>query len=379
LCKSLKRRADTPGTMSWSPPHCPQCSSSPTRFESAIAFGPPSAFGVAWTCPDCKFRILELCSLGPDFPKPGACLNCGEAVELDGRCSDCRVHRPAMIERVRSRCGPADADPNAALVPSLEAIAAIAEQGLLRLAFNAVDLRLEAMPNDPSTLIAKAKLMSEVCRPGRAVVLLRRAIDLGAREPGLMIRLGVALADSGNPKAAMRIYEAELEHETDEHLRAIAMTNIGGCLSSLGRREEGEVWHRRAIATAPENLGPRWNLFANLLLRGRYDAALEVVEQTIELPVVDQSERENLQAYRAEVLIGLRRFKDALAAIDASLVSNPNEVARLGTRARILKELGCDDAARACLAKALSIDPDCPIAQALLRAFDRRRAGEPPN
>jgi tetratricopeptide (TPR) repeat protein len=323
-------------------------------------------FGVIWRCLSCKLRVLELCPLGPEFPEPGACLSCGGELDPKGCCRECGSDRAAMVARVRERCG---------ALPALDTINDLADEGLFSLAINAVDLRLEQLQNDPPTLVVKAKLMSEIGRSTRAVPLLRRAIDLGVDEPGVAIDLGVALANSDEHEQALRVYEAHLLVETDGFRRAVTLSNAGGCLSALGRVDEAEAYHRRAIETDATHLGPRWNLFANLFRRKRYADALEVVEQTIALTCLETSERENLHAYRAEMLIALERYREALEAIDASLASDPEELARLGTRARILVHLGQHEAARACLAKLMLLDPDSVLARRLLNKIERRTPG----
>jgi tetratricopeptide (TPR) repeat protein len=309
--------------------------------------------------------VLELCPTGVDDPRPGGCLNCGAVIDASGTCRECEVERSELVDRVHAHCG---------APPQLDAIEDVAEQGLFRLAFNAVDLRLEGQPDDPATLVSKAKLLTKVHRPENAVPLLRRAIERGVEIPGVDIDLGVALANSGRHEEAIVVYQAYLVRETQPTRRALTLSNIGGCLSALGHARQAEDYHRRAVAADPEHLGPRWNLFANLFRNQRYEGALEVVEQTMALPFLEQDERENLQAYRAEILIAQRRFWEALAAIDLSLASDPNEVARLIARARILIHLELRDPARACIAKIVSLDPDNPIARMLLERLDRKTA-----
>lgn len=351
--------------MSWSPPQCPSCSNPSTRFESTTPHSPPEAFGLYWECDRCNTRVLELCPMGVDDPKPGGCLNCGAQVDADGCCPACGVVRAHVLERVHAHCGSP---------PRLEAVRDLIDEGLFRVAFNAVDLRLEQQPNDAPTLIAKGKLLIEVCRAERAVPLLRRAIELGGRVSGVEIDLGRALAGSGRYEEAIASYEGALTHETDPTRRAVALSNIGGCLSSLGHARQAEEYHRRAVETDPEHLGPRWNLFANLFRNERYEAALEVVEQTMALPFLEQDEVENMQAYRAEILIALQRYREALIAIDLSLASDPNELNRLIARARILMHLNARDRARGCIAKILALDPENPAAKHLLSKLDRRAA-----
>lgn len=351
--------------MSWSPPKCPHCSSPSTKLESTVPHGPPDVFGVYWECERCNGRVVELCPAGVDDPRPGGCLNCGAPVDASGRCPECGVDRAQLIARVHAHCG---------APPRLETISELAEQGLFRVAFNAVDLRLEQRLDEPRTLVEKAKLLIEVQRAAKAVPLLHRAIELEVDDPGVEINLGRALAGCGRHEEAIRVYERVLARETDPTRRAVTLSNIGGCLSALGHAREAEDYHRRAVEADPEHLGPRWNLFANLFRNERYEAALEVVEQTMALPFLEQDERENLQAYRAEVLIALRRYRDALAAIDLSLASDPDEINRLIARARILIHLDARDSARACIARISTLDRNSKAAQHLLQRLDRRAA-----
>lgn len=351
--------------MSWSPPQCPECSSFSTRFERALAFGPPDLFGLYWACERCRARVLELCPTGVEDPRPGGCLNCGAAVDSSGRCPACGVDRGRLVEQIHAHCGSP---------PQLDEVRDLAEQGLFRLAFNAVDLRLEQAPDDPAALAVKALLLIDVCRHAQAVPLLRRAIELGHEDPGQVINLGVALSGSGRHKEAILIYKRYLADTTDPHGRAVALSNLGGCLSALGRDQEAEDYHRRGIEADPEHLGPRWNLFANLFRTKQFEGALAIVEQTMALPFLEQDERENLQAYRSEILIALGRYHDALAAIDLSLASDPNELQRLATRARILIHLDRRDAARACIARMFALDRNNQMAKHLLARLDRRTA-----
>src|SRR5688572_3792346 len=107
--------------MSWSPPQCPECSFTSTRFESTVPCGPPGAFGLYWMCERCGARVLELCPTGVDKPRPCGCLNCGAAIDANGTCGECGVERSELVDRVHAHCG---------APPQLDAIEDVAEQGL---------------------------------------------------------------------------------------------------------------------------------------------------------------------------------------------------------------------------------------------------------
>ncbi|KIG17689.1 tetratricopeptide TPR_2 [Enhygromyxa salina] len=328
-------------------------------------------FGVRWRCPVCCGRTVELCMIGPPPSAHACCLNCGAARPPASAepqpCGECSVDHQQVLARVREHCE---------LPPRTAKIRALRARGLYRLAFNAVAIQLQHNPDDPEALHTKAKLLVDVKRPEQAVPLLRQVMALGgppADRPEVAIDLGVALAESGEHEAAILIYQAFLNDHPDHAGRCVVSSNLGGCLSALGRPAEAETYHRQAIAADPEHLGPRWNLFANLNKQGRHAEALSVLEQAMELAWLEAPDLENMQAYRSEVLIELGRLPDALAAIDASLVSNPDDPDRLFTRGRILHELGRLDQARAALLRVLELWPNSEASQRLLARVDRAR------
>ncbi|PRP94277.1 tetratricopeptide repeat protein [Enhygromyxa salina] len=288
--------------MSWNPPICHHCHASSTRFETTVPHGPPFAFGVGWICSVCRGRTLELCTVGPEPDDPSCCLNCGAAAvtasdEPRVPCRECGADHQLLVARVREHCG---------LPPCTEKIRALRASGLHRVAFNAVLLQLRANPDDPEALHTKAKLLVDVHRPEQALPLMRRVVSLGGSLDA-QVDLGVALADSGHHQEAISIYERVLLADPHPPGRSVVLSNLGGCVSALGRPREAEGYHRRAIAADPEHPGPRWNLFANLQKQGRFADAIEVLEHLMELPSLDEDDREIMKALRSQLLNQLER------------------------------------------------------------------------
>ena len=87
--------------MSWSSPICPECSSAPTRFESAGSFGASGCFEVRWVCERCRARVLDLCLAGVAEPQPDGCLYCGALIGTSGVCGSCGVVQADIVARVR--------------------------------------------------------------------------------------------------------------------------------------------------------------------------------------------------------------------------------------------------------------------------------------
>jgi tetratricopeptide (TPR) repeat protein len=341
--------------MSWSAPLCPHCHS-PSRFEAPVPDGPDFACGLAWRCDACELELLELIPHGPAHPRPGHCLNCDHRLDARGCCPDCKVEHRQIVERVQQHCG---------LPPQIEKIEELREVGLFRVALNAVHLRLQANPADVEALALCGRLLHGMHRPVAGISFFRRALALEA-DVDVQIHLGAALADSGSPREAIELYEQILAGQPSLEQRTIVLTNLGGCHSALGDPRRGEGYHRRAIATNPEDLGARWNLFANLHGQGRNGEALEVIDQAMLLSMLEPDELENMHAYRAELLIRLGRLDDALAAVDASLASDPEQPDRLFLRARILLALGRREQARRALLRVLAHVPGSRAARELL-------------
>jgi tetratricopeptide (TPR) repeat protein len=349
--------------MSWSAPSCPHCHS-PSRFDAPVPDGPDFTCGLAWRCDACGLELIELIPHGPAHPRPGYCLNCDHPLDERGVCPDCEVDHQQIVERVRAHCG---------LPPQIEKIEDLRDLGLFRVALNAVHLRLRLRlrlrlqedPNDVEALALCGRLLHGMHRPAAGIPFFRRAVALGA-DLDVQIHLGAALADSGKPREAIEIYEQILTGQPTLEQRTMLLTNLGGCHSALGDPRGGEVYHRRAIATDPEDLGSRWNLFANLHGQGRNGEALEVIDQAMLLSTLEPDEIENMQAYRAELLIRLGRLDDALAAADASLVGDPEQPDRLFLRGRILLGLGRHEQARRALLRVLAHVPGSRAARELL-------------
>lgn len=144
---------------------------SPTRFDAPVPHGPHFTCGLAWTCDACQIDVLELIPHGPAQPRFGHCLNCDGKLDGIAECTDCGVHPRELVERVRRHCG---------LPPRIDAIEALRESGLYRVALNAVHLRLLADPDDVEALALCGRLLLELHRPAPALPFLRRAAALGA-------------------------------------------------------------------------------------------------------------------------------------------------------------------------------------------------------
>lgn len=197
--------------MSWEPHTCSDCKI-PARFERYGNVGMPGTIAVAWVCPRCDKRSLILCPTHTELPAPGSCLNCGTPLDGAEVCSACGVDRSSRIALITRTCGSPPV-----LATALELI----DRGLIRLAGSAIDLRLEQVPDDNDTWLAKAEMLGD-----RGIDFLRRAI---AREPE---RLAVHLALHG-------LLEQRKDH-------AAAILALDAALPLSTGRQRAELHHAKA-------------------------------------------------------------------------------------------------------------------------------------
>jgi tetratricopeptide (TPR) repeat protein len=203
------------------------------HFERYGNVGMPGTIGVAWLCPRCNKRALDLCPLHAELPTPGMCLNCATPLEGEDRCPACGLDRSPLVAAITAACGSP---------PALAAARSLIEQGLFRLAANAIDLRLEQVPDDSDAWKAKAEMLQD-----RGIDLLRRAI---AREPGrLAIRMALErlLTMRKDYAASIQVLDAALPLATGKQRAELMHTKAELCCT-LERGEEGLAAIDEALA-----------------------------------------------------------------------------------------------------------------------------------
>jgi tetratricopeptide (TPR) repeat protein len=339
--------------MSWEPLVCSKCEVE-AEFDRVGEFNPPQNFGVSWLCRSCGARLLDIVPVGVDVPVPGSCLNCGALVGPTGNCEECGLPRSRLLATIHEQCG----DP-----PEIAAAEQLAARGLLRLALNALDLRLESRPNDPEAWLAKARMLGNVGLTARCIVPLERALALGA-DHDARLSLGVALAASSQHERAVAAFGEYLEAAARGSHRAFAWSRQARSLRALSREAEAEQTLERALTENPDDLQARVDLHA--LLHGQRRFADALVQLDRALPRLDSGIRISLLPARAELLCELERDTEALATIEEALVHMPDNPRAIYTHGRALALLGRLDQARAAMARVVELEPDNPAANRAL-------------
>ncbi|HVI03448.1 MAG TPA: tetratricopeptide repeat protein [Enhygromyxa sp.] len=343
--------------MSWEPLVCSKCEVE-AEFERVGQLTPPTSVGVSWLCRSCGARLLDVVFLGVDVPVPGACLNCGAAVDAEGQCGECGVPRPWLVAAIHEHCG----DP-----PDIIAAEQLAERGLLRLACNAIDLRLESHAHEPESWLAKAEIFRHAGLTSRMILPLERALALGATLD-TWISLGVTLAQSDQHERAVAAFATYLDSAPGGAHRSFAWSRRARSLRVLGRDAEAEQLLARALAEDPDDLQARVDLYTILHGQRRHAEALAQLDRA--LPRLDFDIRISLLPARAELLCELDRETEALKTVEEALEHTPDNPRALYNHGRALALLGKLERARASLARVLEFEPDNPAAKRAIAQID---------
>lgn len=264
--------------MSWQPLSCSECAI-PARFERYGNVGMAGSLGVSWVCPRCGQRMLDVVPLHEGLPTPGMCLNCATPLAGAGACPSCGVDRDALLPAIHAACG----DP-----PELGAALELIDRGLIRLATNAIDLRLELEPDDGDAWLARAEMLGE-----RGVAWLRRAIEREPERAAPYAALHGLLARAKDYVGALAALDAMLELD-DGSARANLQHARAELLCTLERADEGLAAIDEALAL--DDTSARWHYVRGWALGqlGELEAARAAMLRVLELSLDDPAARRAL-------------------------------------------------------------------------------------
>ncbi|HEC91065.1 MAG TPA: sulfotransferase family protein [Alphaproteobacteria bacterium] len=129
--------------------------------------------------------------------------------------------------------------------------------------------------------------------------------------------------------------------------------NLGIVLRHLGRPEEAEASHRKALLMMPDFAAAHHNLGTTLHVQGRFAEAEISIRRALQL------DPDNAEAWNSlgNVMRALGRPKEAVDAYRKSLALKPGFVMAMSNLGAALRETGDLVAAEAALRRALSMDP----------------------
>jgi len=179
----------------------------------------------------------------------------------------------------------------------------------------------------------------------------RHILSADPENADVLIRLGVAHAQTQDPEQAVALFKAALARDAG---RADGHTNLGNALTSLGRLEEAVECYRRALALTPES-GDAHGILGQALFRlGRFEEAAAAYAAATALAPGSADHHKSL----ADSLTALARFEDAAASYRAALAIDPTLVVAHNSLGNVSQELGRFADAEASYRRALVLDPD---------------------
>lgn len=222
----------------------------------------------------------------------------------------------------------------------------------------------------------EAALVLVSVRDSLATPEMRSAFATAAAEYIASQRYNADRAESRTSLGAFLFARGEVRTSAEEFRAAASLwphyvdawVDLAGALSALGREGEGEVTLRDALRTMPEEPRLHHALGLSLARSGRlHDAVLQLSEATR----LSSSDPEYAYPY-AVVLHGMRRGREAIRVLDASLARSPTNRDLLFALASYEQESG-DIAAALRHARQLNgLYPDDPEGRSLLGKLEAR-------
>ena len=228
--------------MSVAPPICRDCRRE-TVFDGAGPFpaGQEANYGVAWRCPDCGKRSLDVCPLGPLVPDPDGCLNCGASFGDGGQfCPDCGM-TPGQVDTYFGL-----PDDEAQLLPEAR------DAFRRRLYRRGHALLNRLLQRDFGALAAwqmKLAFLEGIGFRQAKRSLLEKALAKGAPPP-LRIPYGTLLAAEGAHAEAVAAFRAFLAQSPAPEHAAVACSELARSLAALGAAAAAEEAYQKSLAAA---------------------------------------------------------------------------------------------------------------------------------
>jgi tetratricopeptide (TPR) repeat protein len=311
--------------------------------------GEEGSYAVAWRCPQCQARSLDICPLGPLVPTATTCLNCG--ADFPGEvgetsCPACGLPRG----QARSYLGldPAPADPVAAARQAFD-------QGLFRHGLALLNRALQQNPGLEQAWHGKRWILDRLGFTRARRSLLEGALAAGA-PASLLISYGYTLQEAGDHRGAVAAYERYLGQEPAGPWAGVACCNQANSLAALGDADLAEALYRRAIAVEPTRATHYLNFVGLLVDQDRRDEALAFIEAGLE-HATEPAHRIRLLEDQAFVLAEQERGEESLRSADAAAALDSDSARTHYLRGRALALLGRLEEARAEMQRVLALDP----------------------
>jgi tetratricopeptide (TPR) repeat protein len=171
----------------------------------------------------------------------------------------------------------------------------------------------------------------------QSLIHLSRALELDPAKVDVQIALSMTRLDLQQPDESLKIVrgirESDAKITGDQNVLLINVESLA--LASRGDISAGETLLKNALAKNRNSIALEKLLTDYYLKTGQLERALKEIDQRIAL----DPKNENVLLDKAALLIGAKRFPEALAPLDAVLATNPNSLPAIQNRAIALFRL----------------------------------------
>jgi tetratricopeptide (TPR) repeat protein len=324
--------------------------------------GDERTYAVAWRCPQCSRKLLDVCPLGPLVPAESLCLNCGAAYPAeagDPACPACGLPR----SKVRTTLGVESIPPDL-LAAARDAF----RRGLIRrgLALLNVALQRDAALADAWSL--KCSFLDSLGYTRTKAAMLEGALAAGGPS-ALWVSYGYTLQAMDRHADAVAAYRRYLEQVPAGPWAAVACGNQANSLARLGDLAAADQLYRQALALEPERLSHARNYVRFLIDTQRMAEALPVLDAALERTTAN-ADLIALLEDRALVLAEQGKAAESLESIEAAVARGSDSVRTHYVRGRSLALLGRLEEARQEILRVLTLDPENAEGKRALEMID---------
>ena len=184
-----------------------------------------------------------------------------------------------------------------------------------------------------------------------AISALGKAIDADPENGAAYFYLGNALADLGDNEAAFEAFTDSLTYDPNN---SMAWENLGTILFQVENYEDAALSFADAVRLDPENANA-WSYFArSLWYDGDEPGAVEAFGRALLL--IEEPDAALLNDYGV-ALNDIKRYEEALAVFDESIVLDSDVPDYWFNRGNVLNNLGKSEEALASYQEAVALDP----------------------
>jgi tetratricopeptide (TPR) repeat protein len=237
----------------------------------------------------------------------------------------------------------------------LEAAVSHQRAGRFREAVAILQELLRAAPRDADLMQRLGVALAQLGQPAQGAPLMAASLELQPGRPSVLLNLARALLALGRPEAALQCCDraVALDSAAAGNYRAGAYRLRGAALTMLGRRDEALANLGQAVRLAPNDAEALTELGVALEAGERTHDALNCFERALEL---DQNQSLALQ-HLAKLTAAMGDYTRALGYVDRALALQPQLAALHSNRGNFLTRLDRLGEALASYATALAIDP----------------------